>query len=195
MTRTVPLLLFVTLFVTPAVAQDVEFIRALERAQAGRPAEIHSTARIASPGEPGTELVVHGRVYAADGRTPLPNAIVFAYHTDRTGLYDRQGSPAHSWRLRGWARTDAEGRFEFRTIRPGPYPGSRIAAHIHFTIFSDGARYHAGELQFDDDELLTDRDRAESNRAGEFGHVQRVRREGAAEHVEFRARLNPANRF
>jgi protocatechuate 3,4-dioxygenase beta subunit len=195
MTRTLPALLLVTLFVTPPGAQDLEFIRALERAQAGRPDALQSSARIAPPQEPGTSLVVRGRVYAADGRVPLPGAIVFAYHTDRDGLYDRRGSPPHSWRLKGWARTDAEGRFEFRTIRPGPYPASRIPAHVHFTVFTDDARYHGGELRFADDEFVTARERADSETEGDFGGVRPVRRDGGAEHVDFRIRLNPASRF
>ena len=189
------LLLFVTFFVTPAGAQDVEFVRALERAQAGRPATLESAARIAPPAEPGTPLVIHGRVYAEDGRTPLSDAIIFAYHTDREGLYDRRGSPAHSWRLRGWARADADGRFEFRTMRPGPYPTSRIPAHVHFTVFTGDTRYHAGELRFADDEFVPERERDESQREGEFGGVRTVRREGTTEHVDFRIRLNPRNRF
>jgi protocatechuate 3,4-dioxygenase beta subunit len=189
------LLLLVTLFITPLGAQDTEFIRALERAQIERPAALESTARIAPAAEPGTPLVIHGRVYAEDGRTPLRDAVVFAYHTDRDGLYDRPGSPPHSWRLRGWTRTDAEGRFEFRTMRPGPYPASRVPAHVHFTVFTGDTRYHAGELRFEDDEFVPGQERAESRREGEFGGVRPVRREGATEHVEFSIRLNPRNRF
>lgn len=195
MTRVLQVLLLVTSFVTSSTAQDAEFIRALERAQADRPDAMQPTARIAPPEEPGTSLVIHGRVYAEDGRDPLPGAIVFAYHTDREGLYDRRGSPPHSWRLRGWARTDADGRFEFQTIRPGPYPASRVAAHVHFTVFDKATRYHAGELRFDDDAFVSPRERTESARAGEFGGVRPVRRDGATEHVEFRIRLDPVNRF
>ena len=128
-----------------AGAQDLEFIAALERAQSARPAHLTSTARIAPDTEPGDALVVHGRAVAEDGTTAIANAVVFAYHTDRTGLYDRRGSPAHSWRLRGWALTDASGRFEFRTIRPAPYPNRNTAAHIHTNIFlADGRRYWDG---------------------------------------------------
>src|SRR5262249_15448655 len=105
-----------------AAAQDLEFIAALERAQRGRPAHLASAARIAPESEPGDRLVVHGRAVAEDGETPIPGAVVFAYHTDREGHYDRPGAGPHSWRLKGWALTDAAGRFEFRTIRPAPYP-------------------------------------------------------------------------
>ena len=150
----------ITPFITMrAPAQDVEFIRALERAQQDRPASLTSSARIAAAGEPGTPLVIHGRVFAADLRTPVSGAIVFAYHTDRAGHYNRPGTPAHSWRLRGWARTDADGRFEFHTIRPGAYPSRHIPAHVHFTVFHGTERFHAGEAQFEDDPILSESNR------------------------------------
>lgn len=189
----------VTLLVTTTAllaAQDVEFIRALERAQQARPATLTSTARIARESEPGTPLVIHGRAFAADGSAPLTDAIVFAYHTDRDGLYDRPGAPAHSWRLRGWAKTGSDGHFEFRTIRPGAYPGRNIAEHVHFTIFtSSGERYHAGELNFADDKFVSAAERAASEREGEFGSVRPVRRDGAVQHVDLRLRLQPRQRF
>ena len=195
MTRALASLLLVTTFVTSPAAQDVEFQRALERAQAERPATLTSTARIAPLGEPGSPLVIHGRLFAPDGRTPANGATVFAYHTDRDGLYDKPGTPPHSWRLRGWARTDADGRFEFSTIRPGSYPSSRNPAHVHFTVFTTDARYHAGELQFDNDPVVGDAERARDKNRGEFGSIRPVRREGPVEHVDLRLRLNPQNRF
>jgi protocatechuate 3,4-dioxygenase beta subunit len=159
-----------------ASAQDTAFIRALEAAQGARPAQLASTARIAPESEPGTPLVIHGRAVAEDGSTPLADAVVFAYHTDRTGVYDRPGAPPHSWRLKGWAKTGTDGGFEFRTIRPGSYPNTNIAAHVHFTVFtSDGRRYHAGELQFEGD--------------------RGIRREGDTEHADFTARLQARQRF
>jgi len=179
-----------------ASSQDLEFVRALEAAQRSRPSRLSSTARIAPETEPGTPLVVHGRAFAADGRTPLANAIVFAYHTDRTGVYDHPGSPAHSWRLKGWATTGADGRFEFRTIRPSPYPGRREAAHIHVTLFTlDGNRYHAGEVLFDDDALVTADTREATRRDATFGPVRPVRHEGSIDHVDFNARVVSSQKF
>ena len=183
-------------FAGSAAAQDTQFIRALETAQQHRPAQVASTARIAPESEPGVPLVIHGRAFGADGTTPLANVIVFAYHTDRTGVYDERAAGPHSWRLKGWAKTGADGRFEFRTIRPGAYPENNQAAHVHFTIFgADGARYHAGELEFEDDKLLPERVRAASRAAGTFGSVRPVRREGATEHVDIALRLNPGQKF
>lgn len=128
-------------------AQDVQYNQALERAQQQRPASLGTTARIAPATEPGDPLVIRGRLLNEDG-SPSGDAVVFAYQTDRGGLYDRRENGPHSWRLRGWARTDADGRFTFETIRPGSYPASNIAPHVHFTAYlPNGARYHAGELQ------------------------------------------------
>ena len=177
-------------------AQDLEFIAALERAQRDRPAIITSKARIAPPSEPGAPLIVRGRAVAEDGRTPLTNAIVFAYHTDKDGHYDREGAGPHSWRLKGWARTDADGRFEFTTIRPGAYPRRNTAEHIHLNIFlEDGRRYWAAGIEFDDDPLVTERSRTESQGRGVFGGVVHVRREGGTQVVNFNFRLYSSNRF
>jgi protocatechuate 3,4-dioxygenase beta subunit len=180
----------------PLQSQDREFLDALVAAQRARPAELTATARIAPATEPGTPLVVHGRAFAADGKTPLSGAIVFAYHTDSTGMYDRKGAPAHSWRLEGWAKTGADGVFEFHTIRPGRYPNGKVAAHIHLTIFTaEGAGYHAGGLLFDDDALVTDAEREQSRKDGIFGTVAHVRREGEAQHVDSNIRVVPGKKF
>ena len=178
-----------------ADAQDVEYERALERAQRQRPAKLDMTARIAPPSEPGDPLVIHGRVLAADGRTAVANAIVFAYHTDQTGLYAPQGSPAHTWRLRGWARTDANGRFEFHTMRPGAYPSRKEAAHVHFSVYTSDGNRQSGALEFDDDPLITEAHRRQENALGEFGAIRKVRREGKTQHVDYAIRLNPSQRF
>jgi protocatechuate 3,4-dioxygenase beta subunit len=180
----------------PALAQDLEFIRAVEDAQRARPGKLSATARIAPEAEPGTPLVVHGRAFAADGRTPLAGAVVFAYHTDREGLYDRPGTPAHSWRLKGWARTGDDGRFEFRTIRPAPYPGRNTAAHIHLILFAaDGARYYAGDVLFADDPLLSAAQREAARKDPVFADVRPVRREGVVEHVDVNRRVVPREKF
>ncbi len=176
-------------------AQDIEYIAAVERAQQERPVTITSSARIAPPAESGMPMTLEGRVVDAGGGA-ASSTIVFAYHTDRHGLYDEPGAGAHSWRLKGWAKSDAEGRFRFQTIRPGPYPQRNVAAHVHFTLFTpSGERYHAGEVKFEDDPVLSQRERDESKRAGEFGEVRPVRRKADAEHVEFALRIDPGQRF
>lgn len=170
-----------------AMAQDREWVRALEAAQRDRPKTLTSRERIAPTSEPGDPLVVHGRAVAEDGKTPIAGAVVFAYHTDRAGLYNRPEAGPHSWRLRGWVRTAPDGGFEFTTIRPAAYPQNKIPQHIHLQIFlPDGRRYWADELQFADDPLLSANDR---------GSASTVRREAGVQHVDFTLRLNPRNKF
>jgi protocatechuate 3,4-dioxygenase beta subunit len=130
---------------------------------------------------------VHGRAVAEDGKTPIPRAVIFAYQTDREGLYNRPGTPAHAWRLKGWVQTAADGTFEFTTIRPGAYPQNKIPQHIHLQIFlADGRRFWADELRFADDPLLP---------AHERGDACKVRSDGGMQHVDFTFRLDSRNKF
>lgn len=118
--------LFIALFIaSPAEMRDA-------------PRDPPSLARIAPETEPGQPLAISGTVYAPDGQTPAPGVIVYAYHTDANGLYRPDKRRDLPPRLRGWARTDAHGRFEFRTIRPAPYPGREVPAHVHFQLWGAG---------------------------------------------------------
>lgn len=144
------LLLVLCLSALPALAIDREYLAAWERAQSAMPSTPGAMARIAPAGEPGAPLTIRGKVVDAEGRA-IRDAIVFAYHTDANGVYDKVGTPPHSWRLRGWARTDARGTFTFETIRPAPYPNLREPAHVHFSVTrSNGQRYHTRDLKFAD---------------------------------------------
>jgi protocatechuate 3,4-dioxygenase beta subunit len=143
---------------------------------------------IAGPDEPGTRLVVSGRVLQRDGRTPAAHARVGVYHTDASGEYGehptrRSYGFARDARLSGWLVTDARGRFEVHTIRPGHYPGGRTPQHVHFIV--GGVNQ---ELCFADDRLL--RGEAGRRQEGASRHVRPVTR-GAdgVEHVSVELRL------
>jgi protocatechuate 3,4-dioxygenase beta subunit len=172
-----------------AWAVDVEYMEALERAQLARPRLLSPEGRIASAGEPGTPLVIQGRVFREDGRTPAPGIVVFAYHTDATGRYDVPSSGPHSWRLRGWVKTGADGRFQFTTIRPAPYPGRDTAAHVHFVIERPNAPRQFTDLMFEGDPLLTSAQRAESARAQRFSPVRPVQTRDGVQHVTLEIRM------
>lgn len=171
----------------PAGAQE-SWTRDFESAIRERPNSLGSRARIAPATEPGTPLAVHGRAFHADGKTPAAGLLIFAYHTDIHGHYNREGSSG--WRLRGWARTDAAGRFEFETIRPGAYPANRIPAHIHFVVAGAGrSRPWMDEMNFADDPFVTDRARQQSASAGAFGRVRPVVMRGKVQHVDVSLRI------
>lgn len=179
-----------------ASAQDVEFIRAWERAQREKPPKVPSRSRIAPADEPGTALLIHGRIFRSDGRTSAPGMTVFAYHTDRTGLYDDRSKGPHSWRLRGWAKSDAEGRFGFDTIRPAPYPGRGIAAHVHLSIEGPGVpRRWTADVLFSDDPLVTAAERAASSKAGAFGSVRTVRVQDGLQEVDVHLKIAETGLF
>ena len=64
-------------------------------------------------------MIISGTVYEPDGKTPAPNVLIYFYHTDSEGYYNRKrdGEPLHG-HFRGWMLTDAKGRYEFSSIRP-----------------------------------------------------------------------------
>jgi protocatechuate 3,4-dioxygenase beta subunit len=135
----------------------------------GVPRALSSEARIAPTDEPGERMRVTGQVWGADGK-PRANVIVYAYQTNAAGIYPRpapSSSPAadRHGRLRGWARSDAQGRYAFETIRPGSYPSTSIPAHIHMHVIETGcATYYIDDIVFTDDRLLTPAARREHER-------------------------------
>jgi protocatechuate 3,4-dioxygenase beta subunit len=107
--------------------------------------------------EPGTPLLVSGRIFAADGKTPVEGVTLHVYHTDARGLYsekDGQGREPDP-RIKGRMKTDKSGRYEFRTIRPASYPGTRRPQHIHAEVYGAGyAQRWIPEYWFEDDPLV-----------------------------------------
>ena len=80
----------------------------------------------------------------------------------------RTGCP----RLRGYMKTDAKGRYSYRTIRPGSYPNSRIPAHIHTQLWSGGYEpQYNQDLNFADDPFISESDQRESAAAGRFAWI------------------------
>lgn len=148
----------------------------------GLPARLASSTRLAPPAEPGEALRLSGIVRDADGRA-RPGIVVYAYHTDRGGRYPEDanlhGEAARHGRLRGWVRTDADGRYELRSIRPGGYPGESVPQHVHLHVIEPGrCTYYLGDVLFDDDPRLTpllrERERAAHGGSG----IVRPQRDG-----------------
>ena len=110
---------------------------------------------IASDKGGGAPLTVRGSVRDVSGR-PIPGAVVDVWQASPVGLYENQDPSQPEHNLRGRFETDAEGRFQFRTVKPAGYPvptdgpcGELLRAqrrhpyrpaHIHFMISRDGYR-------------------------------------------------------
>lgn len=138
-------------------------------AQAPTVAEKNAPAKVTlvSKEEPGERLVVSGVIFGADGKTPLANASVYVYHTDANGHYtpgpkDDNRNP----RLRGYLRTDAQGRYEYSTIKPAPYPGDGPPAHIHYHVNAPGYQERVFEIVFEGDPKISKDIRASAAKEG-----------------------------
>lgn len=144
------------------------------------PAELSWRTVLTAAGEPGTPMVVSGRIFAADGRTPVSGVTLHVYHTDARGLYserDGQGGPPDP-RIKGSMRTDADGRYEFRSIRPASYPGTANPQHIHAKVFGAGySERPVLEYWFDDDPLITADLRARYANLGTFSPIVNAKRD------------------
>jgi protocatechuate 3,4-dioxygenase beta subunit len=104
-------------------------------------------------GEPlGERIIVTGRVMDEDGR-PVKNTLVEVWQANAAGRYvhkvDQHDAPLDPNFLgAGRCLTDNEGRYTFKSIKPGAYPwGNHPNAwrpnHIHFSLFGD---YFASRL-------------------------------------------------
>jgi len=96
-------------------------------------------------GEPlGERILVGGRVLDEGGR-PVPHTLVEIWQANAAGRYphksDQHDAPIDpNFSGAGRTLTDAQGRYQFVTIRPGEYPwrnhyNAWRPAHIHFSLF------------------------------------------------------------
>lgn len=98
----------------------------------------------------GQVIEIVGRVLGADGR-PIAGAIVDLWQANAFGRYthsaDRNSAPLDpNFQGSGVALSDELGRYRFRTIRPGLYPGR--ARHVHFAISGQGIERFTTQLYF-----------------------------------------------
>ena len=134
------------------------------------------------------KIKLTGTVFNRDG-SPAEKIIIYLYHTNRSGIYETNGTEKGWARrhglFRGWVQTDVNGRYTVYTFRPGSYPNRDEPEHIHMIIKEpDKNAYYIDDIVFVDDPLLKPekikvlRDRAGSGivtprRVGELWEVRR----------------------
>jgi protocatechuate 3,4-dioxygenase beta subunit len=125
----------------------------------------HVSWRVTIPSDTvrGRRIKLSGTVFRSDGKTPAAGTLLYVYHTNATGRYAKLGTEdrrSYAWwhgYLRGWLKTDAQGRYEINTIRPAPYPTRDEPAHIHAVARAPGQQSQpVSEFVFRDDPLVTD---------------------------------------
>jgi protocatechuate 3,4-dioxygenase, beta subunit len=109
-----------------------------------RPGVIENDLTQQHEGDPaGERITVSGRLLDIDGR-PMRDSLIEVWQANAAGRYahrsDRWPAPLDpNFSGGGRTVTDSEGRYEFVTIKPGPYPwGNHYnawrPAHIHFSL-------------------------------------------------------------
>ncbi|MGT2473231.1 catechol 1,2-dioxygenase [Paraburkholderia terrae] len=140
-----------------------------------------------NPDEGAGPLVIRGTVTGPDGK-PVANALVECWHANSKGFYshfDPTGAQSE-FNLRGAVSTDAQGKYEFRTLMPVGYGcpphgatqqllnvlarhGNR-PAHVHFFVTTDKYRKLTTQINIEGDPLIWD-DFAYATREDLIPHV------------------------
>ncbi|MDJ0840298.1 MAG: hypothetical protein QNK37_27560 [Acidobacteriota bacterium] len=130
------------------------------------------TLNLADSDTPGVPILIEVVVYEADGKTPVAGALVEVYHSAHSAVPD-----THEHHHEGVTRTNADGRFRIRSVRPGPFPDVGMPAHIHVIIEPPRGRKHFLELHFADDPNLTRAQVRRDKARGEFGYIRPLKKD------------------
>jgi protocatechuate 3,4-dioxygenase beta subunit len=128
------------------------------------PSQFPAFADLTKPESQGERIIVRGRVTDEDGR-PQRNTIVEVWQANAAGRYDHP-LDTHDAPLdphfhgEGRVFTDAEGWYQFTSVKPGAYPwrnhyNAWRPNHIHFSLFGAGfASRLITQMYFPGDPLL-----------------------------------------
>jgi protocatechuate 3,4-dioxygenase, alpha subunit len=151
----------------------------------------------------GTRIAIEGRVLDGDGEL-VTDAMLEIWQADGEGCFPGADPALSNARFKGFGRVecDEEGRYSFRTVKPGRVPGpngTSQAPHINVGVFARGIlRRLFTRIYFDDepanasDPILAlvpaeARPTLVARRAGEGAYVFDIRLQGTNETVFFEA--------
>jgi len=109
-------------------------------------------AKLTPPFEPGTVLVVTGRIWSFETKKPLANAALDLWQVDNQTADYSAGNGDFKNRAR--LVTDESGAFEFETVHPIPYnpsPNFWRSPHIHFIATAAKHKQLVSEMFFKGD--------------------------------------------
>jgi protocatechuate 3,4-dioxygenase beta subunit len=115
--------------------------------------------KVTPPLEPGTVLLISGRVWGADTHRPLPNTVIDIWQANHQGRYDnddpKNPPAADFFKNRARLLTDEGGFYEYETIHPGPYridQNTWRPSHIHYWVRCANYRPLITQLYFRGDQ-------------------------------------------
>ena len=140
--------------------------------------------------EPGEPMIVTGVVYDSDGEKPLAGIKVHIYHTDARGYYSIDGKDESQHRLNATMVTNAEGKYEYRTIKPASYPSSRVPSHVHYVVSGERIAEQRFELQFQGDRHHPERALQDDAKRSKFSYIRPLVKDAEGVlHCEFNIKI------
>lgn len=113
---------------------------------------------LVTPDVSGERIRVVGQVFDGEGKV-IPDSMLEIWQADAQGRFadpqDERAAPNAPFKGFGRCGADANGGFEFRTIKPGPVPGpggKQQAPHILLAVFARGMTQQAiTRIYFEDE--------------------------------------------
>lgn len=114
----------------------------------------------------GEQILVHGRIVDESGN-PLRGALVDIWQANHHGRYAHAQDPNTAplddhFQGQGIVTTGEDGRYRFKTIRPGAYPLGPLGGvgwrcqHIHFKVTQPQSAALTTQMYFEGDPLIED---------------------------------------
>ena len=152
------------------------------------PKKLSSTDTSPAYKENGQKILLTGTIYQIDGKTPASNVILYYYQTNTNGIYatkesEKRNMPknklgqTHGY-IRGWLKTDEQGKYSIYTVKPGTYPSRDEPAHVHITVDDKNMEepYYIDDFVFDNDPLLNTQRRKKMENRGGSGVIRFVQK-------------------